>query len=327
MRSAQAAARGEDARIVLKMNALTDEALMTALVRAGQQGARIDLIVRGACMLPPELPGLTDNIRVRSVIGRFLEHSRVFYFRANGKEQLYLSSADWMNRNMLRRIELAWPITDAQLRQRIIDECLVAGLHDQRDAWLLSADGHYQRVQAQRRRKAPGHAGCADGTLRGIHAQGDRMDLILWRHADAEDGDETIDDMNRVLTPRGVKQAARVASWLDRQLPEGTRILCSPARRCEQTVLALGRKYKIRPELAPDATTAQLLEVAQWPSSKQAVLIVGHQPILGETIAQLLPLQASGMPGAQGHGLVAAHARTRRSPADRGHRGPVAETL
>jgi polyphosphate kinase len=97
-------------------------------------------------MLPPELPGRTSNIRVRSIIGRFLEHSRVYYFRADGREQLYLSSADWMNRNMLRRIEIAWPITDPQLRQRIIDECLVAGLYDQRDAWLLSADGHYQRT-------------------------------------------------------------------------------------------------------------------------------------------------------------------------------------
>lgn len=126
------------------------------------------------------------------------------------------------------------------------------------------------------------------------------MDLILWRHADAEDTDDTIDDMARVLTPRGVKQAARVASWLDRQLPDGTRILCSPAVRCEQTVLALGRKYKIRPELAPDATLAQLLEVAQWPSSKNAVLIVGHQPTLGETIAELLPLKYAACPVRKG---------------------------
>ena len=145
----EAAARGDDARIVLKMNALTDESLMTALVRAGQQGARIDLIVRGACMLPPEVPGQTDNIRVRSIIGRFLEHSRVYYFRRGETEQLFLSSADWMNRNMLRRIEIAWPITDPKLRQRIIDECLVASLYDQRDAWLLSADGHYQRVRTK----------------------------------------------------------------------------------------------------------------------------------------------------------------------------------
>ena len=126
------------------------------------------------------------------------------------------------------------------------------------------------------------------------------MDLILWRHADAEDGDETIDDLDRVLTPRGVKQAARVAGWLDRQLPEGTRILTSPARRCEQTALALGRKYKVRPELSTDATVEQLLEVAQWPHAKNAVLIVGHQPTLGETIAHLLPLHHPSCPVRKG---------------------------
>jgi len=142
-----AAESGIDGRIVLKMNALTDEPLIQALVRAGRRGARIDLIVRGACMLPARLPGLTDNIRVRSIIGRFLEHSRVFYFRAGPEEHLYLSSADWMNRNMLRRVELAWPINDPGLRQRIIDECLVAYLHDGRDAWDLQPDGSYRRVK------------------------------------------------------------------------------------------------------------------------------------------------------------------------------------
>lgn len=141
-----AAASGLDARIVLKMNALTDEPLMEALVRAGRRGARIDLIVRGACMLPAQVPGLTDNIRVRSIIGRFLEHSRVSYFRAGHEEHLYLSSADLMNRNMLRRVELAWPVLDAGLRQRIIDECLQAYLHDARDAWDLQPDGSYRRV-------------------------------------------------------------------------------------------------------------------------------------------------------------------------------------
>ncbi|MCB2000719.1 MAG: histidine phosphatase family protein [Burkholderiaceae bacterium] len=126
------------------------------------------------------------------------------------------------------------------------------------------------------------------------------MDLILWRHADAEDGNENIDDLDRVLTPRGVKQAARVASWLDRQLPEGTRVLTSPARRCEQTALALGRKYKVRPELTTDTTVEQLLEVAQWPHAKNAVLIVGHQPTLGETIAHLLPLHHPSCPVRKG---------------------------
>jgi polyphosphate kinase len=137
------AAAGKDARIVLKMNALTDEDLIHALIKAGAQGAKIDLIVRGACMLPAQVPGYTDNIRVRSVIGRFLEHSRVFYFREAGVESLYLSSADWMNRNMVRRVELAWPVTDPVQRQRIVDECLVAYLHDNADAWELGADGKY----------------------------------------------------------------------------------------------------------------------------------------------------------------------------------------
>ena len=130
------------------------------------------------------------------------------------------------------------------------------------------------------------------------------MDLILWRHAEAEDWPEDdlqgSSDLDRSLTARGEKQAARMANWLDRQLPEGTRILVSPARRCEQTVLALGRKYKIRPELAPDATPAQLLELAQWPLSKSPILVVGHQPTLGQTIAQLLGLQESECPVKKG---------------------------
>ena len=142
----KAAVRGEDARIVLKMNALTDEPLIEALMEAAQAGVRIDLIVRGACMLPAGRPGLTENIKVRSVIGRFLEHSRVFYFRAGEKEALFLSSADWMNRNMMRRIEVAWPVDDPPLRQRIIDECLLAYMHDQRDAWDMRSDGTYVRA-------------------------------------------------------------------------------------------------------------------------------------------------------------------------------------
>jgi polyphosphate kinase len=100
-------------------------------------------------MLPPGIPEVTDRIRVRSVVGRFLEHSRVLYFRwghAKDDEALYLSSADWMGRNMFRRIEVAWPIRDAALRQRVIDECLVPYLHDGRDAWVLQPDGSYERV-------------------------------------------------------------------------------------------------------------------------------------------------------------------------------------
>ena len=107
-------------------------------------------------MLPAQLPGLTDNIRVRSVIGRFLEHSRVFYFRRDALEELYLSSADWMNRNMMRRVELAWPVTDPVQRQRIVEEDLIAYLHDGVDAWDLLPDGSYARVTAEGRRPAHG---------------------------------------------------------------------------------------------------------------------------------------------------------------------------
>jgi polyphosphate kinase len=145
----QAAREGKPARIVAKINALTDVPLIDALITAGQAGADIDLIVRGACMLPPGIAGLTDRIRVRSVVGRLLEHSRVLYFRwgsTDAEEALFLSSADWMGRNMFSRIEVAWPVRDPVLRQRVIDECLVPYLHDRQDAWQLHADGSYQRV-------------------------------------------------------------------------------------------------------------------------------------------------------------------------------------
>lgn len=148
-RVTEAALAKQPARIVVKVNALTDEPMIRALIEAGQAGARIDLIVRGACMLPPGLAGITDRIRVRSVVGRMLEHTRVIYTRwGRGKddESLYLSSADWMNRNMTRRIEIAWPVHDAKLRQRVIDECLVPYLMDGRDAWQQLSDGRYERL-------------------------------------------------------------------------------------------------------------------------------------------------------------------------------------
>ncbi|MEP6963997.1 MAG: histidine phosphatase family protein [Polaromonas sp.] len=123
------------------------------------------------------------------------------------------------------------------------------------------------------------------------------MDLVFWRHAEAEDapdGDlQASSDLARALTARGEKQALRMAGWLDRQLPGSTRIMVSPARRCEQTALALGRKFKIREELAPGATPAQLLELAQWPQGKTPILVIGHQPTLGQTIAQLLGFRES----------------------------------
>lgn len=117
------------------------------------------------------------------------------------------------------------------------------------------------------------------------------MDLILWRHAEAEEASDGMDDLARALTPRGEKQAARMAAWLDRQLPEGLRVLVSPARRTEQTAAALGRKFKLRAELLPGGTAQDLLELVQWPHGRGSFLVVGHQPMLGQVIAQLIGLQ------------------------------------
>jgi polyphosphate kinase len=134
---------GKSARIILKTNSLTDEVLVQALVKAGRAGVEIDLIVRGACVLPVGAPGLEGRIRVRSIVGRFLEHSRVFYFKINEVENMWLSSADWMNRNMMRRVEIAWPIVDEKNRARILLECCQMYLDDNKDAWLLNPDGTY----------------------------------------------------------------------------------------------------------------------------------------------------------------------------------------
>lgn len=116
------------------------------------------------------------------------------------------------------------------------------------------------------------------------------MDLILWRHAEAQEPEGDMTDLDRALTRRGDKQAARMAAWLDRQLPEGTRILASPAVRTEQTVRALGRKYRLCDELCPGASPEQLLQLVGWPLAKAPVLVVGHQPTLGETISRVLGL-------------------------------------
>ncbi|MES2180951.1 MAG: polyphosphate kinase 1, partial [Pseudomonadota bacterium] len=144
IKSAELAVKsGKSARIILKMNALTDPALTLALVRAGRAGVEIDLILRGACILPVNAPGLDGRVRVRSIIGRLLEHSRVFYFKIDSVENMWLSSADWMNRNMMRRVEIAWPIVDAKNRARILQECCQLCLDDNEDAWLLQNDGNY----------------------------------------------------------------------------------------------------------------------------------------------------------------------------------------
>jgi phosphohistidine phosphatase len=117
------------------------------------------------------------------------------------------------------------------------------------------------------------------------------MDLILWRHADAEDANTPEADMARCLTARGIRQATRMAHWLDRKLPDNARVLVSPAMRCEQTVVPLGRKYKICPELVPGASPDDLLKLVQWPVNKSPVVVVGHQPTLGQAVNRLLGLE------------------------------------
>ncbi len=116
------------------------------------------------------------------------------------------------------------------------------------------------------------------------------MDLIIWRHAEAHEAAAGEDDLQRALTPRGRKQAERMAAWLEAQLPQGTRLLSSPAVRADQTVRALGRKYKVRDALSPGASVQDVLETSGWPDAKYPVLLVGHQPSLGGLIAHLLQM-------------------------------------
>ena len=143
---------GRPARIVAKMNALLEPQVIEALYKASQAGVKIDLIVRGVCALRPGVPGLSENIRVRSIIGRFLEHTRIFEFKGGGHTRVYLSSADWMDRNFFRRIELCFPIANAKLRRRVVSEGLAPYLEDNTQAWDMQPDGTFKRAKRGRRK-------------------------------------------------------------------------------------------------------------------------------------------------------------------------------
>jgi polyphosphate kinase len=151
--------RGGEGRIIAKMNALLDKKLIQALYRASQAGVEIDLIVRGICALRPGVRGLSDRIRVRSIVGRFLEHSRIYYFGNNGEEEIYMGSADWMPRNLYERVEVLLPLQDELLRERVRREILDAYLADNRKARILLSDATYirawQPVHGRRNRKPP----------------------------------------------------------------------------------------------------------------------------------------------------------------------------
>jgi polyphosphate kinase len=144
------ARNGGKGRIIAKMNALLEPETIAALYEASKAGVEIDLIVRGVCALKPGIPGISENIRVCSVVGRFLEHSRVFYFHNGGVEDVYLSSADWMDRNFFRRIELCFPVIEPKLKKRVIHEGLKPYLDDNSQAWEMDQDGQYQLKSARR---------------------------------------------------------------------------------------------------------------------------------------------------------------------------------
>lgn len=145
---AENARAGNRAKIMIKVNGLTEPKLVQALYRASQAGVEIELLVRGICCLRPGVAGVSDNIRVRSIVGRFLEHARVYYFYAGGEEKLYLSSADGMERNLFNRVEIAFPVLDADLKRRAIEEAFSIPMKDNVDAWDLSTDGDYHRAQS-----------------------------------------------------------------------------------------------------------------------------------------------------------------------------------
>src|SRR5581483_2354475 len=147
-REAEHARNGRPARIIAKMNALLDRSIIQELYRASQAGVEVDLIVRGMCALRPGIRGVSDHIRVRSIVGRFLEHSRIFYFANGGDEEIYLSSADWMPRNLYDRVEVMFPVLDPLLRERMRQEILQAYLADTLKARILQPDGTYVRASS-----------------------------------------------------------------------------------------------------------------------------------------------------------------------------------
>jgi polyphosphate kinase len=144
-REAEHARAGRRGYVCAKVNALLEPTVIAALYDASQAGVKVDLIVRGVCALRPGVPGLSENIRVRSIVGRFLEHSRVYHFWNDGARDVWLASADWMDRNLLRRVEVAFPVRDPRLKKRVLEEGLLEHLRDNASAWIMDGDGAYQR--------------------------------------------------------------------------------------------------------------------------------------------------------------------------------------
>ena len=269
------------------MNALVEEGVIRALQAASQAGVQIDLIVRGACALRPGVPGcLGEHPRALDPRPLSRASSRLVFRERRRAATCGSSSADWMGRNLFRRIEVAFPVLDPELRQRV----------DRRGARRLS-----RRQRATRGSSTPtarGRKRKARGRERAVSAQSEllarmreqrderlMMDLILWRHAKRSPASPTSAAGSR---PRASSRRSAWREWLERHLPDTCRILVSPADRAQQTAQALPRKFRTVPELAPGATVAAVLAAANWPDSREPVLIVGHQPTLGEVASFLL---------------------------------------
>ena len=219
------ARQGETARIIARMNSLSEREVIAKLYEASQAGVKIDLLVRGICCLRPGVAGVSENIRVRSVVGRFLEHSRVFYFHAGGDELTWCASADWMSRNLLRRVETCFPIDDPAMKARVRRESLDVYLKDNCQAWTLGPDGQYARItpgaaaprsaqmillesrraspegQLEPKRLDPPHLGVQRGAGQGVVVKPSRRKGERDRGAASDDTDDTGGESPRAATP------------------------------------------------------------------------------------------------------------------------------
>ncbi len=236
-REAQHATEGRPARIIAKMNSLLDQSIIDALYAASQEGVTIDLIVRGICALRPGVKGLSENIRVRSIVGRFLEHSRIFYFENGGEEEIYCGSADWMPRNLYERCEVIFPILDPRLRQRIRDEILAAYLADTAESRSLLPTGAYVRAG-----KSP-HP---------FHAQN-----FFMRLAEGKASDSDIPAaFTEATTPSPTKRAAKMDKSTSGSVPASERKRAARSRKA-----ALMEPTSAETADAPsDTTTAATIE-------------------------------------------------------------------
>ena len=292
-REAKHAREGKPARIVAKMNALVEEQVIRALYAASCDGVQIDLIVRGACALRPGVPGLSENIRVRSILGRFLEHHRVWRFANAGEDDVWLASADWMGRNLFRRIEVAFPVRDPELKARVIDEGLDVYLTDTCDAWELHADGTWSPSRPEARRQAAIRAGGAARAIARATGEGadrdgpDPVAACGGRAGRAGSRPAADGEGRQAGRPRGHVARAPPAG----QLPHPG--LARTARRSRRRRRS-GASSRPSPSSRPGASVASVLAAANWPDSREPVLIVGHQPTLGEVASLLLAGEEAG---------------------------------